>query len=71
VGSVPVASAVVERKRHLAKAVTYRVFGSFATAAIACIATGDARLGASVGALDMAAKVGLYCLHEWVWYRLR
>jgi uncharacterized membrane protein len=62
---------MVERKRHLAKAVTYRVFGSAATAFIAFGATGDVGIGASVGALDSVLKIGLYYLHERLWYRVK
>jgi len=62
---------MVERKRHLAKAVTYRLFGSMGTAAIAYVATGDAKLGASIGGLDMLVKIGLYYIHERAWYRIR
>lgn len=62
---------MVERTRHLAKAVTYRALGSFGTAMIAYIATGDAKLGTSIGVLDSLAKVGLYYLHERTWCRIR
>src|SRR5438045_265778 len=62
---------MVQRKRHLAKALTYRVFGSAATAGIAYVATGDMRIGASVGIIDSVVKVGAYYLHERVWYRIR
>ena len=61
---------MVERKRHLAKAVTYRFFGTIGTAAVAWAATGDLRLGASIGALDSLVKIGLYYLHERAWYRV-
>src|SRR5690349_407427 len=62
---------MVERKRHLAKAVTYRFFGSVGTAAVAYAVTGDVRLGASVGVLDSVVKIGLYYVHERAWYRIR
>lgn len=62
---------MVERKRHLAKAVTYRLFGSAATSFIAFAATGDARIGVSIGALDSVVKIGLYYLHERLWYRVK
>ena len=62
---------MVQRRRHFAKAVTYRVFGSVGTAAIAFAATGDLRLGASIGVLDSLAKVALYYIHERAWYRVR
>jgi uncharacterized membrane protein len=62
---------MVQRRRHLAKAVTYRVFGSVGTAAIAFVATGDLRIGASIGVMDSVAKVALYYFHERAWYRIR
>jgi uncharacterized membrane protein len=62
---------MVERRRHLAKALTYRVMGSAGTAAIAYIATGDMKIGASVGAIDSIAKIGIYYAHERVWYRIK
>ncbi|MCC6659750.1 MAG: DUF2061 domain-containing protein [Phycisphaerales bacterium] len=62
---------MVERKRHLAKAVTYRIMGSFGTAVIAMAATGDARIGVSIGVLDSVLKIGFYYAHERLWYRIR
>lgn len=62
---------MVERKRHLAKALTYRLFGSGVTAGIAYFATGDAALGASIGAIDTVVKIGGYYLHERAWYRIQ
>jgi uncharacterized membrane protein len=55
---------MVERKRHLAKAVTYRVFGSAATVAVAYLITGSAEASAAIGAADSLAKIGLYYFHE-------
>ncbi len=62
---------MVERKRHLAKAVTYRFFGSGATAIIAYVFTGDAAIGATIGAADTVVKIGCYYLHERAWYRIK
>ncbi|MBL9032351.1 MAG: DUF2061 domain-containing protein [Phycisphaerae bacterium] len=62
---------MVERKRHLAKAVTYRFFGTIGTSAVAFAATGDLRIGVSIGALDSIAKIGLYYIHERAWYRIK
>lgn len=62
---------MVERKRHLAKAITYRVFGSTATAVIAYVATGHAGIGAAVGVVDSLVKIGGYYIHERIWYRIR
>ena len=62
---------MVERKRHLAKAVSYRLFGSLATAVIAFAFTGRADIAAGVGVADTIVKIGLYYMHERMWYRIR
>jgi uncharacterized membrane protein len=62
---------MVERKRHLAKAITYRAFGSATTAAIAYVATGHAGIGVSVGIADSLIKIGGYYIHERIWYRIK
>jgi uncharacterized membrane protein len=53
--------------RSIAKAVSYRVLGSIATAGIVLIFSGDLKVSAGVGALDVVTKVALYWLHERVW----
>lgn len=62
---------MVLRRRHLAKALSYRLFGSAATAVIAWLFTGDAALSAKVGIADTIAKIGLYYIHERLWYRIK
>ena len=58
-------------KRHLAKAVTYRLLGSMGTVVIAYAATGDAGASLSIGVIDSLAKVGFYYVHERAWCRIR
>lgn len=53
--------------RSLAKAVSYRVLGSAATALVVYIFSGNMPLSASVGGLDMVIKIVLYFLHERLW----
>jgi uncharacterized membrane protein len=53
--------------RSIAKAVSYRFLGSICTALIVLIFSGDIKISAGVGALDMFAKIGLYFLHERLW----
>ncbi len=53
--------------RSLAKAVSYRVLGSAATALVVYLFSGNMPLSASVGGLDMVVKIVLYFLHERIW----
>ena len=53
--------------RSLAKALSYRLLGSLTTAAIFFVLSGDVKLSAGAGALDMVAKLALYFLHERLW----
>lgn len=53
--------------RSLAKAVSYRVLGSAATALIVYVFSGNMPLSAGVGGLDMVLKIVLYFLHERLW----
>jgi len=53
--------------RSLAKAVSYRVLGSAATALVVYIFSGNMPLSASVGGLDMVLKIALYFVHERLW----
>lgn len=58
----------VSPKRHLAKAITWRVVASTTTFAIGWIVTGDLNFGMAIGAADVVIKIALYYLHERLWY---
>ena len=60
---------MISRKRHLAKAMTWRVVATSATVVIAWTVTGDWRVGLEVGAVEFFAKMFLYYLHERFWYK--
>jgi uncharacterized membrane protein len=62
---------VESQKRSIAKAVSYRFFGSLITAGIAFVITGKLDLALGIGALDAVAKMSAYFLHERVWARIR
>lgn len=53
--------------RSVAKAVSYRVFGSLSTGFIFYFLTGDWKMSAGAGVADSIVKLGLYFLHERVW----
>ena len=60
---------MISRKRHLAKAMTWRVVATTATVFIAWGVTGDWVVGLEVGGVEFFAKMLLYYLHERFWYR--
>lgn len=53
--------------RSIAKAISYRVLGSVATACIVYFFSGDMRASASAGLIDSVVKLGLYFVHERIW----
>jgi adenylylsulfate kinase len=57
--------------RSIAKALSWRVLGTVATAALVFIFTRRLVLSLAVGGLEFVSKIGLFWLHERVWDRLR
>jgi len=53
--------------RSIAKAISYRTLGSLSTGLIVFYFSGNLKVSAGVGALDVVAKLTLYFLHERVW----
>jgi|TARA_B110000858_G_scaffold195401_1_gene251716 uncharacterized membrane protein len=60
---------MVNKKRHILKALTWRLIASITTFLIGWIATGDIRAGLSIGVFDFSIKLVLYYIHERVWYK--
>ena len=61
----------VKPKRHLAKAITWRIVASLTTFVIGWIVTGDLNFGMAIGAADVVIKIVLYYFHERAWYHSR
>ena len=59
----------VSPKRHLAKAVTWRIIASITTAAIAYMFGLPPKAVGAVFVADLVIKFVLYYLHERVWYK--
>lgn len=55
-------------KRHLAKAITWRIVASATTFIIGWIVTGSVDFGMAIGAADVLIKLALYYFHERLWY---
>jgi adenylylsulfate kinase len=51
----------------MAKAVSYRVFGSLSTGALVYVFSGSWQASVGAGLLDSVAKITLYFLHERIW----
>lgn len=56
-------------KRHLAKAITWRIIATLTTIFLAWIITKDTEIALKVGVVDVIVKFALYYLHERVWYK--
>jgi uncharacterized membrane protein len=61
---------LVRRRRHLAKAVSYRFLGSLVTAAVVFFLTGNLNISVAFFALESVGKIVLYYVHERVWYHI-
>jgi uncharacterized membrane protein len=59
---------MVKRKRHIAKALSWRMVGTLDTFLLAWLITGSIELGALVGGTEVITKTILYYVHERVWY---
>lgn len=59
------------RKRHIAKAITWRIIGTFDTILLGWLLTGELELGVTIGFSELLTKMVLYYLHERAWYQLR
>jgi adenylylsulfate kinase len=57
--------------RSVAKALSWRVMGTIATAALVYLFTRRLVLSLAVGGLEFVSKIGLFWFHERVWDRLR
>lgn len=55
------------RKRSIAKAASYRVVGSLATALLVFLFTGDYAVAMGVSVLDVFVKMAVYYAHERLW----
>jgi|TARA_R110002126_G_scaffold202459_2_gene349889 uncharacterized membrane protein len=60
---------MVQHKRHLAKALSWRAVGTLDTFILAWLITGSIELGALVGGTEILTKTFLYYVHERVWYK--
>lgn len=60
---------MIQRRRHLAKAVSWRIVGTLDTFILGWLITGSIEIGALIGGIEIATKTILYYCHERVWYK--
>ncbi|HZW62698.1 MAG TPA: DUF2061 domain-containing protein [Flavobacteriaceae bacterium] len=58
-------------KRHIAKAITWRAIGTLDTIVISWIISGNPFTGLKIGFAEMITKMGLYYVHERIWFKTR
>ena len=60
---------MVHKKRHIAKALSWRAVGTLDTILLSWVITGVPLIGLSIGFLEAITKTILYYVHERAWYR--
>ena len=61
--------ALVSKKRHIAKTLTWRVTATLTTTIVAWAITGDTTIGLTVGGIEFFLKMPIYYFHERAWYK--
>ncbi len=59
----------VDKKRHIAKTISYRVVSTLIGFVIMWLVTGSVKIGAAFGVAELVYKPIQYYLHERIWYR--
>jgi uncharacterized membrane protein len=59
----------VSYKRHIFKAISYRILGSLQTCTISYFFTGNFWVAGSIGVTEICIKPIIYFFHERAWYK--
>jgi uncharacterized membrane protein len=59
----------VEKKRHIAKTISYRVVSTLIGFVIMWFVSGSVKVGAAFGIAELIYKPVQYYIHERIWYR--
>tara|TARA_B100001094_G_C18061069_1_gene735094 strand:+ start:926 stop:1138 length:213 start_codon:yes stop_codon:yes gene_type:complete len=63
--------ALVSKKRHILKTLTWRLIASLDTLLIAWVISGDFTIGTSIAGIEIITKMVLYYFHERLWYQTK
>ena len=58
-------------KRHIAKAITWRVVGTIDTILLSWFISGSPFTGLKIGFAEVVTKMALYYFHERVWFKVK
>ena len=59
----------IEKKRHIAKTVSWRIIASLDTFFIAWLITGKLDWASTIAGIEILTKMFLYYFHERAWYK--
>jgi uncharacterized membrane protein len=60
---------IVQKKRHLAKTISYRIVSTGIGFLIMYAISGSIKIGAAFGVAELVYKPLQYYIHERIWYR--
>ena len=60
---------IVERRRHIAKTVSYRVISTLIGFLLMWVISGSIKVGAAFGIAELVYKPIQYYIHERIWYK--
>ena len=60
---------MVQKKRHIAKTISYRIVSTVIGFGIMWAVTGSVKIGAAFGIAELIYKPIQYYLHERIWYK--
>lgn len=60
---------MVQTKRHIAKTISYRIVSTLIGFLIMWLVTGNIKVGAAFGVVELIYKPLQYYIHERIWYK--
>ncbi|MDP6680892.1 MAG: DUF2061 domain-containing protein [Pelagibacteraceae bacterium] len=60
-----------QKKRSIAKTLTWRITASLVTFLIVLIITGDWKIGGSIAVIEVITKMFFYYFHERIWIKIK
>lgn len=60
---------IVERKRHIAKTISYRIISTAIGFITMWLVSGSIKIGAAFGIAELLWKPIQYYIHERIWYK--